>query len=106
MEVAVGLLVLCTTQLTVPGRIVDLDQCDTVHRAILEMDDENSCTRHAVRSEEVRSEEDPAEGIADAASGTPRRGVVCHYIFRYVSRPVLKLGAPIAIASDKHKQRE
>ena len=88
MEVAVGLLVLCTTQLTVPGRIVDLDQCDTVHRAILEMDDENSCTRHA-----VRSEEDPAEGIADMASGTARRGVLCHYIFRYVSRPVLKLGA-------------
>ena len=31
--------------------IVDLNQCDTVRQAILDMDDENSCTRHAVRSE-------------------------------------------------------
>ena len=81
--------------------IVDLNQCDAVRHAILEMDDENSCTRHA-----VRSEEDPAEGIADMASGTARRGVVCYYIFRYVSRPVLELGARITTASDKHKQRD
>ena len=46
------LIIVATHNAIHSGRgIVDLNQCDTVRHAILDMDDENSCTRHAVRSE-------------------------------------------------------